>query len=131
MEDSFLPYNLAISANDFFHFHHIQNAHSLTNGKDITASFRLRSTTTITTLTLWGHYYGKQGLSEHKNCDNAATNSNSQNARSRMLARLPGSVGTGTTEDESSAGRVWAAGFHHFTARSAWRVLKLMNRLFL
>jgi hypothetical protein len=27
-------------------------------------------------------------------------------------------VGTGTKEDESSTGRVWAAGFHHVTARS-------------
>jgi hypothetical protein len=69
-------------------------------------------------------------------------------------------VGTGTKEDESSTGRVWAAGFHHVTARSdvlEWvrgqrkmsqvlgafglldfticsrlaRVLKHMNRLFL
>jgi len=29
-------------------------------------------------------------LSEHKHCDNAATNSNSENARSRMLASLRG-----------------------------------------
>ena len=36
MEDSFLPYNLAISAcNFFFYFNHIQNFHFLTNGKDI------------------------------------------------------------------------------------------------
>jgi hypothetical protein len=42
------------------------------------------------------------------------------------------SVGTGTKEDESSTGRVWAAGFHHVTARSRLaRILKLMNRLFL
>jgi len=42
------------------------------------------------------------------------------------------SVGSGTNEDESSTGRVWAAGFHHFTARSRLaRPLKLMNRLFL
>jgi hypothetical protein len=27
-------------------------------------------------------------------------------------------VGTGTKEDESITGRVWAAGFHHFTASS-------------
>jgi len=41
-------------------------------------------------------------------------------------------VGTGTKEDESSTGRVWAAGFHHVTARSrVARVFKLMNRLFL
>jgi hypothetical protein len=35
-------------------------------------------------------------------------------------------------EDESSTGRVWAAGFQHVTTRSLLaRVLKLMNRLFL
>jgi hypothetical protein len=45
---------------------------------------------------------------------------------------LLGSVGTGTKEDESRTGRVWAAGFHHVTARSRLaRVLKLMNSLFL
>ena len=33
-------------------------------------------------------------LSEHKHCDNAATNSNSENARSGMVASLRGSVGT-------------------------------------
>jgi hypothetical protein len=43
-----------------------------------------------------------------------------------------GSMFTGTKEDESSTGRVWAAGFHHVTARSSLgRVLKHMNRLFL
>ena len=67
-------------------------------------------------------------LTEHKHCDNAATNSNSENARSRMLASLRGNVGTGTKEDESSSGRVWAA----VTARSRLaRVLKLTNRLLL
>jgi len=71
-------------------------------------------------------------LSEHKHCDNAATNLNSENARSRMMASLRGSVGTGTKEDESSTGSVWAAGFHHVTARSRLaRVFKPMNRLFL
>jgi hypothetical protein len=45
---------------------------------------------------------------------------------------LRGSVGAGTKEDDSSTGRVWAAGFHHVTARSRLaRVLKLMNRLFI
>ena len=49
-----------------------------------------------------------------------------------MVASLRGSVGTGTEEDESSTGRVWAAVFHHVMARSGLaRVLKLMNRLFL
>ena len=57
-------------------------------------------------------------LSEHKHCDNVATNSSSKNARSRMVASLQGSVGVGTKEDESSTGRVWAAGFHHVMAHS-------------
>jgi hypothetical protein len=44
---------------------------------------------------------------------------------------LRGSLSTGAKEDESSTGRVWAAGFHHVTARSRLaRVLKLMNCLF-
>ena len=48
-----------------------------------------------------------------------------------MIASLRGSVGTGTKEDESSTGRVWAAGFHHVTARFSFaRVFKLMNLLF-
>jgi hypothetical protein len=38
----------------------------------------------------------------------------------------------GDKEDESSNGRVWAAGFHHVTARSCLaRVLIPTNRLFL
>jgi len=42
------------------------------------------------------------------------------------------SVDMRTKEDESSNGRVWAAGFHHVTARSLLaRALKFMNRLFL
>jgi hypothetical protein len=41
-------------------------------------------------------------------------------------------VGTGTKEDKSSTGRIWAAGFHHVMALSLLaRVLKLMNRLLL
>ena len=48
-----------------------------------------------------------------------------------MVASLRGSVGTAEKEDESSTGRVWAAGFHNVTARSRLAcVLKLMNRLF-
>jgi hypothetical protein len=70
--------------------------------------------------------------SEHKHCDNMAANSNSENARSRMVASLRGSVGTGKKEDGSSTGRIWAAGLHHVTARSRLaRVFKLMKRLFL
>jgi len=68
-------------------------------------------------------------LSEYKHCNNAATNSNSKNARSRMVVNLRGSVCTGTKEDESSTGHIWAAGFHHVTARSRLaRGLKIMNR---
>jgi hypothetical protein len=38
-------------------------------------------------------------------------------------------VSTEAKEDESSTGRVWAAGFHHVTARSRLaRVLELINR---
>jgi hypothetical protein len=45
---------------------------------------------------------------------------------------LRGNVSTGAKEDQSSTGCVWAAGFHHVTARSRLaRVLKLTNRLFL
>jgi hypothetical protein len=67
-------------------------------------------------------------LSEHKQCDNVATNWNSENARSRM----GGSVGMGTKEDESSTGHIWAAVFYHVMTRSCLvRVFKLMNRLFL
>jgi hypothetical protein len=52
-------------------------------------------------------------LSEHKHCNNAATNANSENARSRMVvASSAGSVSTGAKEDESIIERVWAAVFH-------------------
>jgi len=51
------PGNLSIGF--CFPFKHIQNFHFLTKGKEITGSLRLRNTTSITTLTLWGHYYNK------------------------------------------------------------------------
>jgi len=71
-------------------------------------------------------------LSEHVHCNNAATNSNSEKARSRMVASLQGSVSTGTKEDETNTRRILDTGFHHVTARSRLgRVLKLMNCLFL
>jgi hypothetical protein len=45
---------------------------------------------------------------------------------------LRGSVSTGAKEDESSTGRVWAAGFHRVTARSGLAgVSKLKNHLFI
>ena len=57
---------------------------------------------------------------------------NTENARSVMVASLRGSVVTGTKEDESSTGRVWAVVSHQVTARSGLaRVLKLVKRLFL
>jgi hypothetical protein len=49
-----------------------------------------------------------------------------------MDSSLRGRVGTGTKGDESSTGRVWAAAFHHVTARPRLaRLFKLMNRLFI
>jgi hypothetical protein len=45
---------------------------------------------------------------------------------------LRGSVSTGAKEDESSAGGIWAAGFHHVTVRSRLAgVLKVTYNLFL
>ena len=42
-----------------------------------------------------------------------------------MVASLRGRVGTGTKGDESSTGRIWAAGFHHVRACSRLaRILK-------
>jgi hypothetical protein len=44
---------------------------------------------------------------------------------------LQESMSTGAKKDESSTGRVWAAGFHHVTAHSHLAgVLRLMNHLF-
>jgi hypothetical protein len=45
---------------------------------------------------------------------------------------LQGSMGTGTKKDESSAGRIWAAGFHYVMAYSCLaHILKFMNHLFI
>jgi len=60
-------------------------------------------------------------LSEHKHCDNAATNSNSENARSRMLASLRGSVSTGTKGDEWSTGAFGLLDFIMLRPVLAWR----------
>jgi len=49
-----------------------------------------------------------------------------------MVASLRGSMGTGTKEDESSTGHIWAAGFHHvMVCYYLARIFKLMKRLFL
>jgi hypothetical protein len=45
---------------------------------------------------------------------------------------LKESVGMAAKEDESNTGRIWAAGFHHVTARSRLvGIFKLINCLFL
>jgi hypothetical protein len=45
---------------------------------------------------------------------------------------LQGSMSMGAKEDESSIGRVWAAGFHHVTACACLaHILKLIDHLFL
>jgi hypothetical protein len=60
------------------------------------------------------------------------TNVNSENGRRRMEASCKGKCEYGDKEDESTTGRVWAAGFYHVTARSRLgSVLNLMYRLFL
>jgi hypothetical protein len=65
-------------------------------------------------------------LSEHKHCDDAATNASSENLEAKWRP-----VQYGGKEDKSSTGRVWAAGFYHVTARSRLAgVLKTMNSLF-
>jgi hypothetical protein len=47
-------------------------------------------------------------------------------AETRQVLR--GIVSTGVKEDESSTGHIWAAGFHHVTARSRLAcILKLTN----
>jgi len=75
-------------------------------------------------------WHPPQGLSEQKHGD--YSNSDSKNARCRMGASLRGSAGTGKKEDKSSTGHVWAAAFHHVTARSHLaHIFELMNRLFL
>jgi hypothetical protein len=57
---------------------------------------------------------------------------NSENARSRIQASCAGKGEYGAKEDESSTGRIWAAGFHHVMARSRLvGVLKVTNHLFL
>jgi nicotinamide mononucleotide (NMN) deamidase PncC len=86
----------------------------------------------ITWLGVWASQWRPPlGLSEHKHCNNPATTV-IQTARSKMVVSLRGSMGTGKKKDDPSIGRVWAAGFHHDTARSRLaRVFKLMNHLFL
>jgi hypothetical protein len=59
--------------------------------------------------------------STHKHCDNAATNSNSENARSRMVASLRGSMGTGTKELSQVLGAFGLLDFTMLRPVLAWR----------
>jgi len=60
-------------------------------------------------------------LSEQKNCDNAATNLNSENARSRMMPSLRGSGGTETKEDSQILGAFGLLDFTMLRPVLAWR----------
>jgi len=75
-----------------------------------------------------------QGLFEHKNCNNAATTiiRTARTLEAKWWQVCEEAWVRGKKEDESSTGRVWAAGFHHVMALSLLaRVFKLMNRSFL
>ena len=64
--------------------------------------------------------------------DNVATNSNSENARSRMVASLLGSVGTVTKKIDQVTGAFGPLDLAMLRPVLAWRAfLKLTNRLFL
>jgi len=62
-----------------------------------------------------------QGLSEHKHCDNVATNSNSENARSRMVAGLRGSVDRGRRKMSQVLGAFGLLDFTILRLFVAWR----------
>jgi len=70
-------------------------------------------------------------LSEHKHFDNAATNSNREDARSRIVASLRGNVGTGTRKMSQVLGAFGLMDFTMLLPALLARVLKLTNRLFL
>jgi hypothetical protein len=71
-------------------------------------------------------------FSEHIHCNSMATNSNSKNARSKMVASLQRSVSMGIKENESNTECILTAGFHHVTACSCLaRILKLTTVYFL
>jgi hypothetical protein len=59
--------------------------------------------------------------SQHEHCDNAATDWNSENARSRMVACLRGSVGTGTKEMSQVLGEFGLLDFTMLRPVLAWR----------
>jgi hypothetical protein len=60
-------------------------------------------------------------LSEHKHFNNGATNLNSRNARSKMVASLRGSVGTGTKEMSQVLGAFGLLDFTMLWPVLAWR----------
>jgi ribosomal protein L31E len=60
-----------------------------------------------------------------------AQNAALQTQRFQRSCRMAQSVNTGTKEDASDTEHIWAAGFHHVTARSRLtHVLKLTNSYF-
>jgi hypothetical protein len=62
---------------------------------------------------------------------NASNSPTNENARRGIGSHSAGKFGYGVKEDESNIGGVWAAGFHHVTARSILtRVLKLIKSFF-
>ena len=60
-------------------------------------------------------------LSEHKHCDNEATNSNSENARSRMVASLQGAWVRGQREINQVLGAFGLLDFTMLRPVIAWR----------
>jgi hypothetical protein len=132
MEDLFLPYNLTTSAYHFFLFQSY-TIFSLSHYRnDISALFRLRSSASITTLTLKGHYYGKKAFLY---INTTLTQRLIPTARTLEEERdqvLGESVGTVAKVNETSNGRIWASEFNCVAARTRLgRVSKLTNRLFL
>jgi len=129
MEDSFLPYNLAISAYDLFFISVISRIFTFSLMERISrllvglealhASLLLRFGAIITV---------HNGFCEHKHCDNAATNSNSENAGSRTVTSLRGGVDTGTKEEGSNTGRVWVAAF--LAWRASWNLCTVYPLIF-
>ena len=130
MEDSFLPYNLAFAAYDFFFFYFIvpriftfslmeRTPRLLLGLEALSASLLLRFGSIITV---------NVGF---LNTNNAIMRQLIWTART-LEANSRRSLGTGTKEDESNTVRFWAAGFYHVTARYRLaRLLKFMNHLFL
>ena len=122
MEDSSLPYNLAISAYDiFFYFHHIQNFHFPLIERTLRLLLGLEALPASLLLCFGDIIMVNKGF---LNTNTAIMRQ--QNQTARMLHTEWWQV------CREATGRIWAAVFHHATACACWvRVSKLMNRLFL